>query len=86
MGVEEVMLEVECFEAHFGVEDVFLIEVDVHHFVLVGDVAAHEVLDGVDGVVDVEFVAINVAGEAAHTVVECDDVGFELVDEVVECF
>ena len=65
-------------------EDVLLVDVDVDHLVPLLGVAGDEVLDGVDLVVDEVLAPLDVAREAAHAVVDDDDVGLEAVYEEVE--
>lgn len=71
------MIEVEIFEHHLGVEDVFLIDVHIDHVIRLLHAVGHEVLNGGDVVVDEVLHALGVACEAAHAVVDGDDIGAE---------
>jgi hypothetical protein len=44
-GAKQVLVEVEVVQHHLGVEDVFLINVHIHHLVQITDIVAHEILD-----------------------------------------
>ena len=65
-------------------EDVFLVDVYVHRLVVRQRLFVDEILHRVDFVVDVMLGALDVAREAAHAVVDGDDVGLELVDQIVQ--
>ena len=58
-------------------EDVFLIDVDVDHIVAVARGRGDIILDGIDAVVDEQFLAVHIAREAADAIIEGYDVRIE---------
>src|SRR5690606_14183388 len=71
---EHVVVQVEVFQHHLGVEHVLLVNVHVDHLIRILGVFGQVILDRVDIVIDVVLGAIDIAGEAAHTVVYRHDV------------
>src|SRR5690606_29001106 len=81
---EQVVVQIEIPQQHLGVKNVFLIDVDVNQLVQIQGFVEEEILDRIDFVINVQLVAVNITGEAAHTVIHCHDIGIELVDQVVQ--
>ena len=80
------MLKVELLEQHFGMEDIFLINVDVDHVIQRLHIVGHKVLNRIDFMIDKMLHPIDIAGKAAHAVVNGHNVRFQLVDQIVQRF
>ena len=80
------MLKVELLEQHFGMEDIFLINVDVDHVIQRLHIVGHKVLNRIDFMIDKMLHPIDIAGKAAHTVVNGHNVRFQLVNQIVQRF
>ena len=65
-------------------EDVFLIDVDVDHIVAVARGRGDIILDGIDAVVDEQFLAVHIAREATDAVIEGDDIRIKAVEEIIQ--
>ncbi|MNE57218.1 hypothetical protein D3C80_1521700 [compost metagenome] len=80
------MLQIEILQQHLGVEDVLLIHIDIHHVVQRLHILRHKVLDRIDLMIDVMLHAGYIAGETAYAIVHGDDIGFQLMDQIVQRF
>ena len=81
---EQIFVDIKILEHHLGVKDVLLVNIDVHHLVILHQFLGEVVLDGVDLVVDVVFLAGDVPGKSPHPVIHDGDVGIKTVDQVVQ--
>jgi hypothetical protein len=82
--VEHVVLQIELFQQHFGVEDIFLVDVDVYHVIQRFDVLGHKVLNGIDFMVNKVLHAIDITGKTADAIINSDNVRFQLMDEIIQ--
>lgn len=64
-------------EYHLGMEDVFLVYIDIDHIVLVPQLGLHVILNGIDAMVDIDFLAVDISGKSTDSIVGDDDIGFE---------
>ena len=55
-------------------ENIFLIDVDVNHIIAVAEIRRHIILDGINSVVDIDLLAIDIPGESPDTIVSDYDV------------
>ena len=81
---KKVIVEIEFFQNHFRVKDVFLIDIDIDHLVHLANVVGDKILDRVDLVVNEVLFSVDVACEATHAVVAHDDVWTERVQKIIE--
>ena len=82
--VEQIIIQIEIVEDHLGMEDVFLVDVDIDHIVTVARRRGDVILDGIDAVIDEQLLAVHIARKAADAVIEGDDVRIETVQEVIQ--
>ncbi|MNN54208.1 hypothetical protein D3C81_1690080 [compost metagenome] len=65
-------------------EDVFLVDVHIHHVIQRLHVLGHKVLNRIDLMIDKMLHAVDITGETAHAIVHGDNIGFQLMDEIVQ--
>lgn len=82
--IEEVILQLDLLDEHARVENIRLIDIDVHGVVRRQGLRLDILLNRRHLVVHKELLARHIAREAAHAVVHRDDVRIELANEVVE--
>ncbi|MNE25198.1 hypothetical protein D3C80_1185200 [compost metagenome] len=82
--MEHVVLKVELLKQHLGVEDIFLIHVHIHHVVQPLHVLRHKVLDRVDFMINKILHAVDITGKTAHAIINRHDIGFKLVDKIIQ--
>ena len=70
------MLKVELLKQHLGMENIFLINVHVHHVIQRLNILGHEVLNGVNFMIDEVLHAVHIAGKTANAIINRDDIGF----------
>ena len=78
------MLKVELFKQHLGMEDIFLIDVHIHHVIQRLHIVRHKVLNRINLMVDKVLHTVNVAGKTAHAIINGYDIGLKLVDQVIQ--
>ena len=83
-NIEEIIIQVEVVQDHLGMEDIFLIDIDVNHIIAVTRSRGDVILDGIDAVVDEQLFAIHIARKAADAVIEGDDVRVKTVQEIIQ--
>ena len=81
---EEIVLQVDLFDKEFGVKNIGLIHIDVDSVVACQGGIVDIILDGSDIVVDKEFFAENIAGEASDAVIYGDYIRIEAGDKVIQ--
>ena len=69
------MLKVELLEQHFGMEDIFLINVDVDHVIQRLHIVRHKVLNRIDFMIDKMLHPIDIASKTAHAIINGYDIG-----------
>lgn len=82
--MEHVVLKVELFKQHLGMEDIFLIDVHIHHVIQRLHIVRHKVLNRINLMVDKVLHTVNVAGKTAHAIINGYDIGLKLVDQVIQ--
>ena len=65
-------------------ENIFLVHVHIDHVVQIARFRIDVVLNGVDAMVDVDFLARHVARKATHMVVQGQNIRIKAIDQVVE--
>ena len=81
---KEIILEFHFFYQKLCMEDISLIDVYINGIIAFESFFFYVVLNGSDFVVDKEFFAVSISCEAPYTIVYCDDVGIEAVNEKVK--
>src|SRR5690606_28222853 len=81
---EHIVIQIEILQQHFGMENVFLVNVNVDHLVQIQGFIQEEVLDGIDLVIDVQLATFHIAGKTTYPVIHRHDIGIELVNQVVQ--
>ena len=65
-------------------EDIFLIHVHIHHVIQRLHILGHKVLNGVNLMIDKVLHPVDITGKATHAIIDGHDVGFKLVDQVIQ--
>ena len=79
-GIEQIVFQFELFQQHFGVEDIFLIHIHIHHVVHRFHIIRHEILNRVNLVIDEVFHPVHIAGKPTHAIIDGDNIGFQLMN------
>ena len=65
-------------------EDIFLVHVHIDHIVQIARFRINVILNRVDTMVDVDFLARHVARKATHMIVQCQNIRIKAIDQVIE--
>lgn len=67
-------------------EDIFLIDVYIYYVIQRFYIVRYKVLNRINFMVDKVFYIVNVAGKIAYAIINGYDIGFKLVDQVIQRF
>ena len=65
-------------------KDVFLIHIDIDHLIKIFGVFGNKILDRINVVIDVMFLAPHVTGKTPHPIIHDDDVRIKTMDQVIQ--
>ena len=67
-------------------ENIFLVHIYINHVVHVASFCIDVILDGIDAMIDIDFLTRYVARKATYMVVQCEDIGVKALNQIVKCF
>ena len=84
--IEKVIVQFEIMKKHFGMENIFLVYVHVNHVIGMTQIRRHVVLDGIDPMVNEDFLSLHVPGKAPDPIVRNDNVCFKGTEQEIQGF
>ena len=80
---EKIIIQIELFEDHFGMENIFLIDIHIDSLVFFPCAAGNIILDRIDFVIYKIFFAADISCKTSYTVINGNYIRFKAMDEVV---
>ena len=67
-------------------ENIFLVHVYINHVVHIASFCIDVVLDRVDAMININFLARYVTCKATNMVVQCEDIRIKALNQIIKCF